>query len=171
MRSRRWKGEGSGVGSLDSRPILSRVWAPNRRSSLGFCKGDFLTWLRFWFLLSGVESGSILTAFGFSAWVWCGRESAIGSRLCGWSGDRCGGGIRAASPARPTTGEVAGPWWASVGLHTGERTSARLGRWRSLGPRPIEEMKIAFYFFKSFLNSKPIWIQIKFEFWRLLLAQ
>jgi hypothetical protein len=29
-----------------------------------------------------------------------------------WSGNRCGGGIRATSPARPTTGAVAWPWWA-----------------------------------------------------------
>jgi hypothetical protein len=49
-------------------------------------------------------------------------------RVAWWSGDQCGGGIRAASPARPTTGAVAGPWWASDGLHIGDRTSARLGR-------------------------------------------
>jgi hypothetical protein len=39
-------------------------------------------------------------------------------RVARWSGDRCDGGIRAASPARPSTGEVVGPWWASVGLRT-----------------------------------------------------
>jgi hypothetical protein len=49
-------------------------------------------------------------------------------RVAWWSDDRCGSGIRAASPARPNTVGVAGPWWASVGLRTGERTSARLGR-------------------------------------------
>jgi hypothetical protein len=45
-----------------------------------------------------------------------------------WSGDRCGGGIRAAPPACSTSSGVVGPWWASVGLRTRERTSARLGR-------------------------------------------
>jgi hypothetical protein len=49
-------------------------------------------------------------------------------RVAWWSGDQCGGGIQAASPARSTIGGMAGPWWASVGLRTGERTSARLGR-------------------------------------------
>jgi hypothetical protein len=34
-----------------------------------------------------------------------------------WSGDWFDSGIQAASPARPTTSAVAGPWWALVGLH------------------------------------------------------
>jgi hypothetical protein len=33
-----------------------------------------------------VEFGSVSTASGFSVWVRCGRESAIGSRRCGWHG-------------------------------------------------------------------------------------
>jgi hypothetical protein len=51
-----------------------------------------------------------------------------GVRVARWSGDQYGGGIRAASPARRTTGGVAGPWCSSVGLRIEERTSARLGR-------------------------------------------
>jgi hypothetical protein len=33
-----------------------------------------------------VESGSVLTAYGFSVLVQCGRESVTGSRRCGWHG-------------------------------------------------------------------------------------
>jgi hypothetical protein len=61
--------------------------------------------------------------------IWSGvahRVEAV--QVAWWSGDRCGGGIRAASPAWSTTGGVARPWWASLGLRTGVRTSARLGR-------------------------------------------
>jgi hypothetical protein len=44
-------------------------------------------------LLSGVESGSVLTASGFSAWARCGRESATGSRWCGWHGGPATGAV------------------------------------------------------------------------------
>jgi hypothetical protein len=44
------------------------------------------------------------------------RAEAV--RVARWSADRCDNDIRAASPARSTTGAVAGPWWASVGLRT-----------------------------------------------------
>jgi hypothetical protein len=64
----------------------SRVWAPNWRSSFGFSNGDFLTRLRFRFLLSGVESGSVSTASGFSTWVRCCRELATELRRCRWHG-------------------------------------------------------------------------------------
>jgi hypothetical protein len=46
-------------------------------------------------LLSGVESGSVLTTSGFSAWARCGRESATGSRWCGWHGGRVTGAAAA----------------------------------------------------------------------------
>jgi hypothetical protein len=35
-----------------------------------------------------------------------------------WPDGWCSSGIRAASPARSITGVAAGPWWASIGLHT-----------------------------------------------------
>jgi hypothetical protein len=97
--------------------------------------------------------------------VWLGVSHRVEAvRVARLSGDQCGGGIRAASPTRSTTGGMSRPWWASVGLCTEERTSARLGRWRSFGPWPIEEMKKAFYFFQIFskfqtnFNWNQIWI-------------
>jgi hypothetical protein len=63
-------------------------------------------------------------------------------------------------------------WWrVSVGL-AGLR--ARVGREAKLGgirPKANRRVEKGFLIFKSSLNSKPIWIQIKFEFRRLLLAQ
>jgi hypothetical protein len=57
-----------------------------------------------------------------------------------WSGDWCGSGIRAASPARPTIGAATGPWWASVGLcmvmaeQSGWADSNVMPGWARVGP-------------------------------------
>jgi hypothetical protein len=79
---------------------------------------DFLTQLQFQFLLSGVESSSVLTASGFSAWVRCGHESATGLRRCGWHGGPATGAA-AAFELLPLLGQILLGWLGLGGPQLG----------------------------------------------------
>jgi hypothetical protein len=69
-----------------------------------------------------VESSSVLTASEFSAWARCGRESAAGSRRCGWHG---GSATGAAAAFKPVGGcAMVGLSWAA---HD-DGSTRRLGR-------------------------------------------
>jgi hypothetical protein len=108
-----YRGNGSDVGCLDSRPILSWIWAPNRWGSLGFHKGDSLVRLQFWFLHSGVESDLVASTSGSSVCGQRGHEKPQGQ-------DDAGG----TAGQRPVS-SISGPFLNSAGLGRDNRVMAK----------------------------------------------